>query len=73
MFSCENCKISKSPHFEEHLTAYDCFWSDFRKGLYRAFFLDSRFQNHPNLVILQKNQPFSNHGFNPFMTETVII
>ena len=34
--------------------AYACFWRDFRKLLIRAFSLENHFQNHPDLVILEK-------------------
>ena len=44
-------------------SAYGCFWSDFRKWLFGIFFLESRFQNHPDLVILQKYQLLSNKSF----------
>ena len=35
---------------------YGCFWRDFRKWLFRTYFLNSRFQKHPDLAILQKYQ-----------------
>ena len=38
--------------------------SDFRKWLFRTFFLNSRFQNHPDLKILKMYQPLSNQSFN---------
>ena len=41
---------------------YACFWKDFRKWLIRTFFLKRRFQNHPDLVILQKYQSLSNQN-----------
>ena len=52
MFSCKSCEISNITYFEEQLHTF--FWSDFRMWLFRTFFLDSRFQNHPDLVILEK-------------------
>ena len=36
--------------------------------MFRTFFLDSRFQNHPELLILQKNQPLSNQSFKHNLT-----
>ena len=41
---------------------YACFWRDFRKWLIRTFFLESCFQNLPDLVILQKYQSLSNQN-----------
>ena len=41
-------------------SAYACFWRDFRKRLIKTFFLERHFQNHPDLVILQKYQSLSN-------------
>ena len=35
-------------------SAQACFWRDFRKWLIMTFFLENRFQKHPDLVILQK-------------------
>ena len=35
------------------------------KGLFRDFFLESRFQNHPNIVILQKYQSLPNSAHVP--------
>ena len=52
VFSC--WEIFKKIYSEE------CFWTDFRKWLFGNFFLDSRFQNHPDSVILQKYQSLSN-------------
>ena len=43
-------------------SAYGCFWSDFRKWLFRTFFLENRFQNHADLLILQKYQLLSNQS-----------
>ena len=42
---------------------YDRFWSDFKKWLFRTFFRDGCFQNHPDLVILQKYQSLSSQSF----------
>ena len=54
-------------NFLEHLfwrtTAYSWFWSDFRKWLFRTFFLDNRFQNHADLGTLPKYQSLSSQGF----------
>ena len=47
----------------KNICIYGCFWSDFSKRFFRTFFLLSHFQNHPDLVILQKYQPLSNHSF----------
>ena len=44
------------------ISAYACFWKDFRKWLITTFFRESRFQNHPDLVILQKYQSLSNQN-----------
>ena len=43
--------------------AYGCFWADFRKWLSGTMILDSRFQNHPDSVILPKYQSLSNQSF----------
>ena len=37
--------------------------SDFRIWLFGYLFLDSRFQNYPDSVILQNYQPLSNQSF----------
>ena len=58
MISCEYCEISKNTYFEGHLPTAA---SELTLG--RTFFLDSRFQHHPDLVMLQKYQPLSNHRF----------
>ena len=42
-------------------SSYGCFWRDFRKWLIRTFFLGSRFQNHPDLI-LTKYQSLSNQN-----------
>ena len=60
MFSCEFCEISKNTYFEEHLRTAA---SELILGLFRTSFLDSRFQNHHDLVILQKYESLSNQGF----------
>ena len=44
----------KKIYFEE------CFWTDFRKQLFRTLFLESRFQSHCDSVILQKYKSPSN-------------
>ena len=46
MFSCEYYEVSEKTYFEEHLR------SDFRKWLFKIFFLNNHFQNH-----LDKNIP----------------
>ena len=56
MFPVNTVKFLKTP-------AYGCLWSDFRKWIFDFFFLASRFQNHPDLVILQKYQSLSNQSF----------
>ena len=60
VFSC--CEI-----FAKHLfwktSAYGCFWTDITKWLIGTLFLDSRFQNHLDSVILQKYQLLSNQSF----------
>ena len=57
MFSYKYCEISENTYFKERV----CFWTGFRKGgLFRTFFVDSRFQNNPDQVGLQKYQPLSN-------------
>ena len=56
MFSYKYCEISENTYFKENV----CFWTGFRKGLFRTFFVDSRFQNNPDQVGLQKYQPLSN-------------
>ena len=43
--------------------AYGCFWSDFINRLSGTFFLNSHFQNQPDLVIIQKYLPFPNQSF----------
>ena len=52
--------------FYEHLfwrtSAYGSSWSDLRKWLFRTFSMNSRFQNHPDLVILQKYKSLSNQS-----------
>ena len=40
--------------------AYGYFLIDFTKWFFGTMFLDSCFQNHPDSVMLQKYQPFSN-------------
>ena len=54
-------------NFQQHLfwrtSAYGCFLSNFRKKLCRVFFLNSHFQNYPDLVLLQKYQSLSNQSF----------
>ena len=60
MFSCEYCETSKNTYFKEHLRTAT---SDFRKWLFKTFFLDSHFQNHLDLVILQKYQSLLNESF----------
>ena len=50
-------------HLSWRTSAYSYFRSDFRTWLFRTFFLDSRFQNHSDLVILQKHQSLSNQSF----------
>ena len=58
MFSNECCEISKNAYFEEHLRMAA---SELTLGSnYLWLFLDSRFQNHPDLVILHKYQSFLN-------------
>ena len=44
-------------------SAYGCFWIDFRKWLFGILFLDSRIQNQPDSVKLQKYQSLSNQSF----------
>ena len=39
--------------------AYGCVWTDFTKWLLGTLFLNSRFQNHPDSVILQKYESLS--------------
>ena len=43
----------------------DCFWTEFRKWLFRTLFLflDIHFQNHPDSVTLQKYQSLSDQSF----------
>ena len=60
MFSCEYCETSKNTYFKEHLRTAT---SDFRKWLFKTFFLDSHFQNHLDLAILQKYQSLLNESF----------
>ena len=59
-------------YFQEHLfwrkSAYSCFWSDVRKRLFRTFFLDSCFQKHSELLILQKTQLLWNQSFKQNLT-----
>ena len=45
MFSCKYCEISKITFWRA--SAWGCFWSDLRIWFFRAVFLDSHFQNHP--------------------------
>ena len=61
MFSCEYCEISKNTYFEEHLrtAASEVTLESDCLGLH----LGSRFQNHPDLVILQKYQLLLNQSF----------
>ena len=53
--------------FAKHLfwktSAYGCFWTDSTKWWFGTLFLDSRFDNLPDSVILQKHQSFSNQSF----------
>ena len=42
MFSGKYYEVSEKTYFGEHLR------SDFRKWLFKIFFLNSRFQNHPD-------------------------
>ena len=60
VFSC--CEI-----FAKHLfwrTYVDgCFWTEFTKWLFGTLFPCSCFQNHPDLVILQKYRSLSNQSF----------
>ena len=63
MFYC--CKIFKNTYFEEHLrtaTSELILESD---CLELCLKLDSRFENHPDLVILQKYDLLSNQRFKP--------
>ena len=53
MLFCEYWEISQNTYFEKVTLGSDCL------GL---SFLESRFQNHPDLVILQKYQSPSNQG-----------
>ena len=43
--------------------AYGCFWSDFRKWLFKTLFLESCFQNHPDFLILQKHESLTSQTF----------
>ena len=63
MFSSDYCKIFKNIYFEEHLrtAASEVTLGSDCLGL---FFLNSRFQNHPDLEMLQMYQPLSNQSFN---------
>ena len=59
--SCQYWEISKNTYFEEHLrtaASEETLGSDYLG----FFFLESRFQNHPDLVILQKYQSLSNQA-----------
>ena len=59
MYSCEYWEISI---FEEHLRTAASEVTLESDSLV-LFFLESRFQNHPDLVILQKYQLLSNKSF----------
>ena len=58
-------KILKTP-FEKHLRTAG---SDLtlRSDFFGTLFLDSRFQNHPDAVILQKYQSLSNQSFKDYL------
>ena len=47
-------------HLLSRTSAYGCLWTYFRKCLFGTLFLDSRFQNHPDSVIVQKYRSPSN-------------
>ena len=51
---------NNSPEFHNGL-----FQTDFKKWLFGTLFLDSRFQNHPDSVILQTYQSLLNQSFKP--------
>ena len=55
------CEIFKNTYFEEHLRTAASELT-FRKWLFWSLFLDSRFQNHPESVILKKYQSLSNQS-----------
>ena len=61
MFFCEFCEISDNNSFEEHLSTAASevtLWSNCL-----GLSLDSRFQNHPDSVILQRYHMLSNQSF----------
>ena len=62
MFSGEYWEMSKSNYFKEHLCTADSEMTDRRNWFFRTFFLESRFQNHPYLVMLQKYQSLLDHS-----------
>ena len=56
------CNFVRLQHncFPGTKAAYGYFLIDFTKWFFGIIFLDSRFQNYPGSVMLQKYQPFSN-------------
>ena len=50
MFSCEYYEVSEKTYFEEHLR------SDFRKWLFKIFFLTAAFKT----ILIKIYQPLSN-------------
>ena len=63
LLSFEYCEILRTPTHLYHASTDGYFWTDFKKWLLGTLFLNSRFQNHPDSVILQKYQPHLNQRF----------
>ena len=53
-------KVSRVPRWTSEQSLFQI---NFRKLFFGTLFLDNRFQNHPDSVILQKYQPLSNQTF----------
>ena len=60
----------KCPEFRNGFWNSYSFQTDFRKWLFETLCLDSRFNNHPDSVILQKCQSLSNQIFKHNLVHT---
>ena len=60
----------KCPEFRNGFWISYSFQTDFRKWLFETLCLDSRFNNHPDSVILQKCQSLSNQNFKHNLVHT---
>ena len=58
-----NCVLSKELFVKISLYSQENICVEVSFKMFSTFFLDSRFQNHPDSVILQKYQSLSNQSF----------